>query len=400
MSVSWFTLQGRIEVTNSCLQKLESGHPWIFSGALRAPTIKNAGLVEVFNQSGVCLGVGYYNPKSQIAIRMLSRTPVQNWSQWLTTQLAKAMQQRALTYPKDTAVRLVFAEADGLPGLIIDRFGSTASVQCNSLFAHHIRSEVIDWLSAQGIHHFWDASDESMLNREGITHASTHWLSEPPSSDIILHEGVARFYALTGKSAAQKTGFYLDQRTNRQITTNYTKGDILDVCAYTGGFSIHAALSGKARCMTCIDASEGALEGIRKHITLNQLSEKSFELIKADMFHALGELHTAGRQFDTIILDPPKLVKSKAQKLRGLKGYRHLNKMALKLLRPGGCLITYSCSGTVSAGEFEHTLHEACWEAGAQMQVLQHLRQDHDHPIVTSFPESLYLKGLILRKLS
>ncbi len=398
MSASWFNLLGRIEVTNSCLQKLESGHPWIFSGALRASKIDSAGLVEVFNQSGTCVGTGYYNPQSQIAIRMLSQTPIQDWKHWLTTRLQQAVQQRTMTHPKETALRLVFAEADGLPGLIVDRFGHTASLQCNSLFAHHIQKDVIEWLKTQDIQHFWDASDESMLSREGIAGTASGWLSEP-STNIVFKEGAAQFYALTGKSAAQKTGFYLDQRANRQIAATYATGKVLDVCTYTGGFSIHAALNTHVEQVTCIDASEAALEGIKQHIQLNHLSEKSFELIKADMFHALGEFHTAGRQFDTIILDPPKLAKSKSQKLRGLKGYRHLNKMALKLLRPGGYLITYSCSGTVSAAEFEHTVYEACWEANAKMQIIQHLRQDTDHPIVTFFPESLYLKGLILRKL-
>lgn len=399
MSVKWFQIQGRVEVSDGCLQKLDSGHPWIFSGAIRTTKVSGPGLVEVFNQAGACVGTGYYNPNSQIAIRMLSQTPVQDWSQWLTTRLQHALQERRITCPQAEAARWVFAEADGLPGLIVDRFGSTASLQCNSLFAHDVQAEVIEWLKMQGIRSFWDASDSSMLNREGITQAKLGWLSEPPT-DIIFQEGPARFYALTGKSAAQKTGFYLDQRTNRQITAAHAKGDVLDVCTYTGGFAIHAALSGNATHITCVDASEAALEGVKKHIALNHLSEKSFELIKADMFHALGELQTAGRQFDTIILDPPKLVKSKAQKLSSLKGYRHLNKMALKLLRPGGHLITYSCSGLVSGSEFEHTVHEACWEANVKMQLLQVLRQDHDHPVVTFFPESLYLKGLLLRKLS
>ena len=377
-------------------------HPWIFSGAIHRiqGTVEDGDLVCVADSHGQALATGYYNSRSQIVVRLLTWNPDERvdtefWSRHL--QRAIAGRLHLAEEPSTTAYRLVHAEADGLPGLVVDRYGDWLVVQCLTLGMARRRDEIVALLadpayfpSLAGI---YARDDADVRHKEGLPlETGPLWGAAPPDLVEIVEHG-CQF--LVDVRRGHKTGFYLDQRDNRLRAAAYCRGaSVLNAFAYTGGFGIYAARAG-ARSVVHIEASGEALSLAEQNLALN--GGPSQELIQGDVFQVLRGYRDEGRRFDLVILDPPKFATSQAQLMRASRGYKDVNLLAMRLLQPGGLLVTFSCSGLVSADLFQKIVFGASIDARRDVQILECLTQGPDHPVLLSFPESAYLKGLICR---
>lgn len=376
-------------------------HPWVFSGAVerlsRAPS--SGEIVEVQEHSGSFVAYGYYNPKSQIVARLLT------WDQddqindeWWIRRLSESIARRAdlLNNGTTNAVRLVHAEADGLPGLVVDKFNDFLVLQAQTAGIDRVKQLVTKYLQS----HFSPAcilerTDPHSRSLEGLPPARGPLEGPNPPMHITIEEYGRRF--LVDVLRGQKTGFYLDQRENRRVVGTYAKDcDVLDCFAYTGGFTVHAMVNG-AKTITSIESSAPSVQLMRQNIDLNCGSKKPITLICDNVFERLRTLRDEGRQFDMVILDPPKLAPTRAHVDKALRSYKDMNLLAMKLLRPNGILATFSCSSGVNPGRFQNVVSWAALDAGREVQVIQRLGQPSDHPVLLSFPESEYLKGLICR---
>ena len=384
-------------------RSVRNRHPWIFSGAIESVSDGGAapGPCEVTSSSGEWLASGFINPQADLTIRLHSWTPdVARDAKWLEDRLEAAWKLRqahlgAPGAPAMDAYRLVYSEADGLSGLIADRFGDAISIRVSSRAMLDLAPAAFDWFARlPGVRRLHAAFDAEAAEREGVSaeDAVRGW----PSDDqpVEFQEHGARFRAHLAHG--QKTGFFLDQRDNRQRAARCASGGrILGAYCYTGGFEIHAARAGAAE-VTGLDSSEPALEHARRHAELNGVSDRvRFE--RADVPVALRRFRDEGRTFDGIILDPPRFVFSAAQKEKGMRAYKDINLFALKLLEPGGWLATYSCSGLVSPVDFRQMLRWAAVDAGRNVRIVEASGQPFDHPVLATFPESEYLKGLLCR---
>lgn len=374
-------------------------HPWIFSGAIQRIEggAEDGEVVRVAAADGSFLAWGYLNRRSQIAARLLSWDPDESLdSAFWRRRLERAIQGRAglAADPTTNAYRLVSAESDGLPGLIVDRYGDWLVVQCLTLGIARRRSEIAallaDMVSPQGI---YARDDADIRRKEELPLEKTPLWGHPPPDRIEILEHGHRFWV--DVQNGHKTGFYLDQRENRRRTAAYCPGlDVLNAFAYTGGFAIYAGKAG-ARSVVNVDTSADALELASENLVLNQCPPQ--EMVNADLFQQLREYRRQGRQFDLIILDPPKFAKSQSQVMDAARGYKDLNLVAMQILKPGGWLVTFSCSGLVSADLFQKIVFGASVDAGRDVQILEWLAQGADHPVLLTFPESAYLKGLVCR---
>jgi 23S rRNA (cytosine1962-C5)-methyltransferase len=303
-------------------------------------------------------------------------------------------------YPLSTASRLVNAEADGLPGLIVDRYNEFLVIQCLTL-GIDLRKEMltellVDLLRPVGI---LERSDVDARGKEGLPSVVATLAGETPLPELTVSENGFAF--LVDVHRGHKTGFYLDQRDNRAAVGHHTYmagRDVLNVFAYTGAFGVYAAAAG-ARQITHVDSSAPALEAAERNMAINGFARPDDEYIAGDAFEVLRYFREEGRQFDAVILDPPKFAHNQGQINRATKGYKDLNWLALRLLRPEGVLATFSCSGLVDAGLFQKVVFGAALDAGRDVQILRHLGQSADHPVLLSFPESAYLKGVLCRVL-
>lgn len=378
-------------------------HPWIFSGAIQKIEGKpEAGeLVEVMAADGRWLARAYYNPHSQIRGRILSWQEQEAIDEaFWRSRLVRAMSGRhALDLePATTAYRLVNAEADHLPGLVVDHYGDFLVMQCLTLAIDRRKEMLVallaDLLSPAGI---VERSDVSVRRKEGLIEAVGLRYGQTPPADLVVMENNHRFQV--SLLEGHKTGLYLDQRDNRTAVCRpaYVAGrEILNVFAYTGGFAVYAAANG-AKSVTNIDSSVTLLEQAEQNVILNGYGRPEDEYIAGDAFQVLRHYRDSGRQFDMVILDPPKFANNQGDVERACRGYKDLNWLALRLLRPGGLLATFSCSGLVTADLFQKVVWGAAVDAGRDTQILQPLSQAADHPILLTFPESAYLKGLLCR---
>jgi 23S rRNA (cytosine1962-C5)-methyltransferase len=376
-------------------------HPWIFSGAVAriVGDPADGDLVEVHDAGGNFLAHGLLNRRSQIVVRLLNweRDRLPDATFW-HRRLERAMAGRATlaAEPATNAYRLVHAEADGLPGLIVDRYGDYLVVQFLILGMARRKEEIADLLmelaTPCGI---WERSDATVVAKEGLSPATGLLRGVlPPERLEVLENGHCFLVDLSG---GQKTGFYLDQRVNRQRVSVCCPGQtVLDVFCYSGGFAAYAATAG-AGPLTLLDSSADALALAAENLRLNGRNISDDEFLLTDAFDQLRRLRAKGRTFDTIILDPPKFAHSQADIPRAVRGYKDINLLALQLLRSGGILVTFSCSGLVSADLFQKIVFGAAIDAGRDVQILERLSQGPDHPILLTFPESEYLKGLICR---
>ena len=371
-------------------------HPWIFSGAIARleGDAQDGDLVRVVDSHGSYLGTGYVNRHSQIAVRLLTWDPRQEidrafWRQRLE-RATGARGQR----PLEDARRLVYAESDRLPGLVVDAYGPWLVMQCLTLGMARRRDEMTSLLAEiaepAGI---YARDDAEVRLQEGLPlEAGLLWGAEPPERIEIVENG-HRF--LVDIRQGHKTGFYLDQCQNRLRTAAYCGGaEVLNAFAYTGAFGVYAAAAG-AKAVTNVDSSAQALALAAENVACNGLGPQ--EMVVGDVFQVLRQYRDEGRRFDVIILDPPKFAGSQAEVMAATRGYKDINLLALQLLRTGGILVTFSCSGRVSADLFQKIVFGASVDAGRHAQILEWLAQAPDHPVLLTFPESAYLKGLLCR---
>jgi 23S rRNA (cytosine1962-C5)-methyltransferase len=375
-------------------------HPWVFSGALArvAGHPADGAAVDVLAHDGRWLARGTWSGHSQLRVRLWTWEPDEAIDGALIRQrLARALQGRAALAadPATTAYRLVFSESDGLPGLIADRYGDYLVVQLLTAGAAVRADELIAALAeALAPRAIVERSEAEVRAREGLPPASgTRWGAVPAGPIEIVEHGLRFLVDLTG---GQKTGAYLDQRENhRRVAAYCHDAEVLSCFCYTGGFELPAARAG-ARRIVAIDSSAEAL----RLAALNQQRNgivTPIDWVEGNVFGELRRLRAEERRFDVVILDPPKFVQTRGQLERGCRGYKDINLLALQLLRPGGVLATFSCSGLVAADLFQKVVFGAALDARRDVQIVERLGQGGDHPILLAFPESEYLKGLVCR---
>jgi len=391
-------------------------HPWIFSGAIErvdgAPV--SGDTLPVRDATGNFLAWVAYNAASQISARVWS------WhkdeaidTEFFRRRIANALAARnplPQSLPRgeregkpfslrgkgwEGGARLIHAESDGLPGLIVDQYGNMLVMQIGSAGGERWRDTIADIL--QQLCNpvcIYERSDSDSRGLEGLELRNGVLRGTLPDCVEVVEHGL-RFKV--DVSAGQKTGFYLDQRDNRALTETLARDkDVLNCFCYTGGFSLYA-LRGGAKSVLSIDASGDALRIAAENLTRNGLDEARAEWLEADVFQALRKLRDQGRTFDLIILDPPKFAPTAAFAEKAARGYKDINLLGFKLLRPGGLLATYSCSGGISEDLFQKIIAGAALDAGVNAQIIHHLHASADHPALLSFPEGAYLKGLVLR---
>jgi 23S rRNA (cytosine1962-C5)-methyltransferase len=379
-------------------KSLKRRHPWIFSGAVASvdgkPEVGDT--IEVRSSERELLAVAAYSPHSQIRARAWAWSETEIDASFFTQRVEDAASARS-TLGIDrvsTAMRLLHAEADGLPGVIADRYGETAVVQLLSAGADRWRDAIADALCGlPGVERVWERSDADAREREGLKPRSGLLRGKPLPGAPIIEEHGLKFKVEV--DAGHKTGFYLDQRDNRLLLRNIAAGkDVLDCFCYTGGFALNA-LRGGARSVMAIDSSGLALDMARANATLNALPDADW--CEGDVFQTLRRLRDQGRTFDIIILDPPKFAPTAAHAEKAARAYKDINLFAFKMLRPGGHLMTFSCSGGVSPDLFQKIVAGAALDAGADARVEVWFHAAPDHPVALNFPESEYLKGLLCR---
>ena len=392
-------------------------HPWIFSGAVErvdgAPV--SGDTLPVRSAQGEFLAWAAYNASSQITARVWSWREVENIdAEFFRHRISSAVAARnalnlANLFPspwggelargpvrgEGEGARLIHAESDGLPGLIVDRYGDVLVMQIGSAGAERWRdtcADILQELCKPAC--IYERSDSDSRTLEGLELRNGVLRGTLPDNVEVVENGL-RFKV--DVAAGQKTGFYLDQRDNRALTETLARDkDVLNCFCYTGGFSLYA-LRGGAKSVLSIDASADALRIAAENVTRNALDNTHAEWLDADVFQALRTLRDQGRKFDLIILDPPKFAPTAAFAEKAARGYKDINLLGFKLLRPGGLLATYSCSGGISADLFQKIIAGAALDAGVDAQIVHYLHASADHPVLLSFPEGAYLKGLVLR---
>ena len=383
-------------------KSLRRRHPWIFSGALEKVEGNPASgdTVEVRSADGQTLALAAWSPESQIRARVWSfDASVRIDAAFLRARIERAVALRsALPAARHTnAMRLVHGESDGLPGLVVDRYADVLVAQFLSAGAERWREPILDALAAStGCEAIYERSDAEVRTMEGLASRSGFARGNRDAQRCPIIEYGLNFRV--DVEAGQKTGFFLDQRENRQRVRALAAGrDMLDCFAYTGGFSI-AALAGGAKRVLALESSAPALEVARENLAANPLDAARLEFAQADVFGHLRQLRDRGSAFDLIVLDPPKFAPTAALATNAARAYKDINLLALKLLKAGGLLATFSCSGGVSAELFQSIVAGAAVDAGADAKIIERFGAAADHPVALNFPEGEYLKGLLLAK--
>jgi 23S rRNA (cytosine1962-C5)-methyltransferase len=373
-------------------RRVRGGHPWIYRGEVA--DLKGAwsagGAVEVTDATGRYLGRGFYSPRSTLVCRLLTRTDEAVDGSLVRRRLEAALDYRRSAGLVAPAYRLCWSEADGLPGLIVDRYGPVSVMQCLTLgMAQHA-----DWVREALATLFPDGEvirldDPTAARIEGFEAVR----EGPREPELIVEEGAGRFVVALG--AGHKTGLYLDQRDNRLLTAGLAGGGrVLDAFCYAGGFACHALLAGAERALL-LDSSADALALARRNLALNGLEARA-ELREGNAFDGLRELEARGERFGLVVLDPPPFTRRKDAVEAAARGYKEINIRGLRLLPRGGRLATFSCSHHVTPAMFEEICRQAAGDAGVRVRVLATLTQSRDHPIILTIPESRYLTGLLL----
>src|SRR5271165_6240848 len=385
-----------VKVSPRGAARLKSGHVWVYrSDIVSADGTAPGSLVTVADTRGKPLGTALYSSSSQIAIRLISHDPVADFPALLRQRIIEAIAYREPIVRDTNAYRIIFSEADFLPGLIVDRYNDILSVQIvtQAMDAEIVRATLLSELTEK-LHpsSIVERVDPRVRQLEELPPHPSGLLAGEQSSTIFTMNSVQfKFDALEG----QKTGAFLDQRENYAAAAQYAHGDALDVFCYQGGFALHLA----PRCshVTGVDSSRPALEIADQNAALNQAQfrDKEIEWIEANAFDLLKDYSTSGQRYDTIVLDPPAFAKSKRDLDAALRGYKELNLRALKMLRPGGILVTCSCSYHVSQPEFLEMLAGAARDAHRMLRLLEVRGQSQDHPILLNVPETAYLKCVI-----
>jgi 23S rRNA (cytosine1962-C5)-methyltransferase len=403
-------------------QRVRAGHPWVFRGEIGdlRGTWRPEEPVVVRDAAGRRLGQGHYNPRTSLAVRLLTRGEESVDADWFAARLAAALAYRRAHGLIADAYRLCWSEADGLPGLVVDRYGDLAVVQCLTLGMAKAVTAIAAGLEALfpggGV---FRADDPTAARLEGFP-PRREWLSTPPDApaavappgsppgeppgdppgyppadpnERLVAEGRCRLAVVPG--GGQKTGLYLDQRENRAaVAAHGRERRVLDAFCYGAAFACHALTAG-ARAARCIDSSPDALALAARNLALNGLEARA-ELVEANAFDELRRLERAGERFGLVVLDPPPFTRRKDTLEAAARGYKEINLRGLRLLEPGGVLATFSCSHHVSPATFEAICRDAAADAGVPVRVLAVLGQSRDHPVALTIPESRYLTGLLL----
>lgn len=377
-------------------------HPWVFSGALDKVkgNPEDGDVVKVFAFDGEFLAYGYFNSNSRVAVRLLEWDETQTInSEWYQNRLRQAIASRQfILSDKTNTCRLVFSEADFLPGLIVDQYANFLSLQILSSGIEKVKNEIVEILKAElnpiGI---FDKSDATARTHEGLPiENGLLWGENPPEFLAVKENGITYNINI---AEGQKSGFYCDQRDNRSILASYTKGKkVLDCFSYSGGFSLNSLANGAAN-ITCVDSSALAIETLKQNVALNNFNVETVTTIQSDVNKQLRVFKESGDLFDIIILDPPKFAPSRSALDRAARAYKDLNRLGMLLLEKGGLLATFSCSGAVDIDTFKQIIAWAALDAGKEVQIIKQFCQPEDHPVRISFPEGEYLKGLLLRVL-
>jgi 23S rRNA (cytosine1962-C5)-methyltransferase len=385
-----------VKVSSRGASRLKDGHVWVYrSDIVSADGVPPGGLVTVADHRGQILGSALYSSSSQIAIRLISREAVSDFPTLLRQRIAEAIAYRETLVRDTNAYRVVFSEADFLPGLIVDRYNDILSLQIltQAMDAEIVRVTLLSEL-AERLHPaaIVERVDPRVRQLEELPVRASGLLRGEKSATIFAMNQIQfHFDALEG----QKTGAFLDQRENYAAAAQYGRGNALDVFCYQGGFALHLA----AHCshVTAVDSSRPALEVADQNAALNrsQFDDKEIEWIEANAFDLLKDYSASGQRYDTIVLDPPAFAKSKRDLDAALRGYKELNLRALKMLGPGGTLVTCSCSYHVSQTDFLAMLADAARDAHRLVRLLEVRGQCKDHPILLNIPETAYLKCVI-----
>jgi 23S rRNA (cytosine1962-C5)-methyltransferase len=382
-------------------RSLVQRHPWVFSGAIDRVDGDPApgATVDVVDAAGAFLARAAYSPQSQIRARAWSFDPTQPIDPpFFATAIARACDaRRTLLDAANTGCRLIHGESDRLPGVIADRYGDTIVIQLLSAGADAWRDAIADALVAStGAVCVYERSDADVRTLEGLAPRVGVLRGKLPASVDIVEAGLCYRIDVVG---GQKTGCYLDQRDNRSFVGVHARGRrVLNAFCYTGGFTL-AALAGDAASVLSIDSSADALQRARENHALNPaLDARRAQWSVADVFSELRELRNRGAAFDLIVLDPPKFAPTAAHAQRAARAYKDINLLALKLLAPGGLLVTFSCSGGIDASLFQKIVAGAALDASADAAIVGRLGASADHPVALTFPEGEYLKGLVVRK--
>ena len=373
-------------------------HPWVFDGAIARGGGDSGETVRVESHEGRFLAWAAFSPRSRIRARVWSFDEAQRIdAAFVAERIDRAVSARDLFDIQSDGVRLVHGECDGLPGLVVDRYGDVLVAQFTSCASERWKPVIARaLLERTGLQHLYERSDSSVRQLEGLDEVCG-WLAGQGSTERVIREHGWRL----GLDIARghKTGFYLDQRDSRQRFFQWTRqrcfGSVLNCFCYTGGFTV-AALAGGAGHVLSIDSSAPALQQAMANVQLNGLPVERAEMLDADVNASLRQFLQQGRRFDAIVLDPPKLAPTVAHAERAARAYKDLNRLALQLLQPGGLLMTFSCSGGISADLFHKIVASAGADAGLDAFICERLGGAPDHPMTLRFPEGEYLKGLVV----
>ena len=381
--------------------RILKGHPWIYDNEIAeiSEEYENGEMFVFKNSENMCIGVGYINEKSVITGRLLDilKTPAEVYENYhsvealLEDKIGKAILKREKIKNTD-AIRYIYSEADSLAGLVVDMYGKTAVIQITTLGMDRLKDTIVKIIDEKlKPKNIYEKSISSSREKEGLEKIEK--VIKGSIKPVIINENGLQFYV--DPAGGSKTGFYLDQRDNREKLKDYVKGrTVLDLFCYTGGFAAHAMHYGAAS-VKAVDSSVEAAEMTEKNMELNNL--KDYCVVRADVFDELKSMHTAAEKYDVIIIDPPPFSRGKTEKKGGLKGYFDLHLKALRLLNKDGVIFTFSCSQNISMAELIQSVKDAARKLKYRVEVLGQLFQAKDHPYSTDIPETFYLKGAVIR---